>query len=39
MSEGQLRGFAASRGWRVVRRLGGHQIQFYNDASLRAEEL
>jgi hypothetical protein len=39
MSEGQLRGFAASRGWRVVRRLGGHQIQFYNDASLRAEKL
>jgi hypothetical protein len=37
MSEDELRDFAESRGWRVVRRLGGHQIEFYNDASLRAE--
>jgi len=37
MSEDELRDFAESRGWRVVRRLGGHQIEFYNDASLCAE--
>ena len=37
MSEGQLRDFAASRGWSVVRRLGGHQIEFYNDASQHPE--
>jgi hypothetical protein len=36
MSEDELRVFAESRGWRAVRRLGGHQIEFYNDASLRA---
>jgi hypothetical protein len=37
MSEAEIRNFGASRGWRVVRRLGGRQIEFYNDASLRAE--
>jgi hypothetical protein len=37
MSEDELRDFAENRGWRVVRRLGGHQFEFYNDASLRAE--
>ena len=37
MSADELRDFAESRGWRVVRRLGGHQIEFYNDASLRTE--
>jgi len=37
MSEDELKDFAESRGWRGVRRLGGHQIEFYNDASLRAE--
>jgi len=37
MSEDELKDFAESRGWRVVRRLGGHQIEFYNDASLCAE--
>jgi hypothetical protein len=26
---------AAENGWRVVRRLGGRQIEFYNDASAR----
>ena len=31
----QLRDFAQRHGWRVVRRVGGHQIEFYNDASLR----
>jgi hypothetical protein len=37
MSEDELRDFAESRGWRVIRRLGGHQFEFYNDARLRAE--
>ena len=35
MSEEQVREFAKSRGWRVIRRLGGRQIEFYNDASVR----
>jgi hypothetical protein len=37
MSEDQVREFAKSHGWRVIRRLGGRQIEFYNDASLRAQ--
>jgi hypothetical protein len=37
MSEGELRDFAESHGWGVVRRLGGRQIEFYNDASQHAE--
>jgi hypothetical protein len=37
MSEAEVRDFAQSHGWGVVRRLGGRQIEFYNDASLRAE--
>ena len=35
MSEAEVRDFAQSHGWRVVRRLGGRQIEFYNDASQR----
>ena len=35
MSAQDLRAVAAGNGWRVVRRLGGRQIQFYNDASMR----
>jgi len=35
MSDQDLRAFAAENGWRVVRRLGGRQIEFYNDASTR----
>jgi len=35
MSDQDLRSFAAENGWRVVRRLGGRQIEFYNDASVR----
>jgi hypothetical protein len=35
MSKADIGNFAASHGWRVVRRLGGRQIEFYNDASLR----
>jgi hypothetical protein len=37
MSEAEVRDFAESHGWRVVRRLGGRQIEFYNDASQRAQ--
>ena len=33
LSDEDLRAFAAANGWRVVRRLGGRQIEFYNDAS------
>jgi hypothetical protein len=36
MSEDEIRQFAASHGWRVIRRLGGRQIEFYNDAGARA---
>ena len=35
MSDQDLRAFAAANGWGVVRRLGGRQIEFYNDASTR----
>ena len=35
MSEDEVREFAKTRGWRVIRRLGGRQIEFYNDAGVR----
>lgn len=35
MSDRDLRAFAAQNGWRVFRRLGGRQIEFYNDAGVR----
>ena len=35
MSEHEVRQFANSHGWRVIRRLGGRQIEFYNDAGVR----
>lgn len=38
MEAGQLRAFATERGWRVVRRLGGRQIEFYNDVGARADD-
>jgi hypothetical protein len=31
----ELKKFANERGWRVVRRLGGRQFQFYNDTTER----
>src|SRR2546428_3682569 len=37
MSDQDLRAFAAENGWRVVRRLGGRQIEFYNDRNVRGE--
>ena len=36
MSEADVSEIANSHGWRVIRRLGGRQIEFYNDASVRA---
>jgi len=35
MTDEQLRTFAAGHGWRAVRRLGGRQLEFYNDAGAR----
>jgi hypothetical protein len=35
MSESELRNFAIHHGWETVRRIGGRQIEFYNDASVR----
>lgn len=32
ISDSDLRQFAAQHGWRVIRRVGGRQIEFYNDA-------
>jgi hypothetical protein len=37
MSDEDLRKFAAEHGWRVVSRVGGRQIEFYNDAGVRAD--
>jgi hypothetical protein len=39
MSENDLRKFATEHGWRHVRRIGGRQIEFYNDASARIRDL
>jgi hypothetical protein len=36
ISREELNDFAARRGWHIVCRLGGRQIEFYNDASMRA---
>jgi hypothetical protein len=36
MSDAEVSEFAKSHGWRVIRRLGGRQIEFYNDASMHA---
>ena len=35
MSDAEVGEFAKSHGWRVIRRLGGRQIEFYNNASER----
>jgi predicted nucleic acid-binding OB-fold protein len=34
LSYEELRDVAREHGWRVVRRVGGRQIEFYNDASV-----
>ncbi len=33
LSDAELRTFAHDHGWRVVRRVGGRQIEFYNAAN------
>jgi len=35
MSDGELEEYAAEHGWRIVRRIGGRQIEFYNDVTVR----
>jgi len=35
MSPAEIEDFAIDHGWRVVSRLGGRQIEFYNDACAR----
>lgn len=35
LPRGELEEFAHSHGWRVIRRLGGRQLQFYNDTNER----
>jgi branched-subunit amino acid aminotransferase/4-amino-4-deoxychorismate lyase len=35
ITDRELRSFAARQGWRIVRRVGGRQIEFYNDAGAR----
>ena len=35
----ELRELARQHGWRVVRRLGGRQIEFYNDAGVNFQPL
>jgi hypothetical protein len=35
MSPTEIENFAIDHGWQVVSRLGGRQIEFYNDASAR----
>ena len=35
MSPTEIEDFAIDHGWSVVSRLGGRQIEFYNDASAR----
>jgi hypothetical protein len=37
LTDKEVRRFAAKHGWRIVRRVGGRQIEFYNDASQRPE--
>jgi hypothetical protein len=34
LSDEQLRDITREHGWRVVRRIGGRQIEFYNDATV-----
>jgi hypothetical protein len=38
LTDAQLREFAAEHGWRIVRRVGGRQIEFYNDAGVRTNQ-
>ena len=35
ISDDELRDYARQQGWCVVRRVGGRQIEFYNDVSTK----
>ena len=35
MTDAELSDFAEQHGWRIVRRIGGRQIEFYNDVSAK----
>jgi hypothetical protein len=37
LSDDELRRFAHDHGWRIVRRVGGRQIEFYKDAMIQIE--
>jgi len=39
LSGDELREIARKNGWRVVRRIGGRQIEFYNDAGVNFRPL
>jgi hypothetical protein len=39
LSEAELGDMAWQNGWRVVRRVGGRQIEFYNDATVNFRPL
>jgi hypothetical protein len=39
LSNEELRDKAREHGWRVVRRIGGRQIEFYNDAGVNFRPL
>jgi uncharacterized protein (DUF2336 family) len=39
LSDPDLREIARKRGWRIVRRVGGRQIEFYNDAGVNFRPL
>ena len=39
LSAEELRDMARDHGWRVVRRIGGRQIEFYNDAGVSFKPL
>ena len=34
LSDSELRDLAQEHGWRCVRRVGGRQVEFYNDAAV-----
>jgi hypothetical protein len=39
LSDGELRDITRQHGWRFVRRVGGRQIEFYNDAAVLYQPL
>ena len=39
LSDSELRDITRQNGWRVVRRVGGRQIEFYNDAGVRYQPM